>query len=1019
MSSRSFAAALYRAEGPPALRCGLVVPSLESGGTEEAVAMLAAELPRHGVEVSVLCTHRGGLVADRLRLAGIRVSVADGSPRKWRAWAKATQPDVISSVHSSLQVVKTFASFAPVVETVQDMHVWFSRQEWADERAKCEYTTAIVAVSEIAARYYRRASAARAVVVIPNAADGSRVLGVPMQQARKQLGLGADDIVFVHVGRFCIQKNLVGLVDAFAELQDEDQRIKLLLVGRREEDAAYACEVEARAGALLGSGAVRILPFTADPGLALSAADAYVSNAFFEGWSLAATEALWLGRPVILSECGGSRELIGDDSSRGILVPNPGGDPATLEWPQVANPAADVTAMNRDALRSAVRSFIEEREQWASRSDDIMREAQRRWSAARIVGEHAAVLRRAAGGAAHDSVKPTPRGVLRHFWRVAGATPWQLAIPLALVLVAGAFEFGSFVLLIPLTKAVGQNSFDFLATSRAFGWIARLAPASLPGVVSRNVVLTIVMVGLIVLGRIAKLCVEYMRGLYVVARRERYRIAVSAETFTRVLSFGRQYFDRQSIGHVDAELSWSSSPIELLNAVEEVVRYVINLAVKAGVMIAVSVPLTLAFAATLPVLSWFLRFIDTRVDRIAVQAMDARRKVRSRILDILGSIPLVKVNSQEREVATSYADALDELREVEVRWDRTTSLRYPVEEAIILVTLLVVQGVVMSVTGGFTPGNLVAFGAFLLIVQQALPDYKYVSMFRLKIAEEWPRLRALARLYSDEEKFIVPSGSRPFTGLREGIEIRNLTFRYDERGVALESVSATMGAGKVTAIVGTTGAGKTTLVDLLARLYDCPAGTIFLDGIDIREYATRSLQARMGMVSQDVWLLNRSLRDNLTFGLERAIPDAELIAALDDVDLGDFFSTLRDGFDTNIGDRGVRLSGGQRQRVALARAMLRDPDILILDEATSALDSEVEQRVARAIQKRADGRTLIVIAHRLTTIRDADMILVMDDGRVVEHGTWDQLRLTGGRFARLYDAQFGNATVASPAKAGS
>ena len=164
----------------------------------------------------------------------------------------------------------------------------------------------------------------------------------------------------------------------------------------------------------------------------------------------------------------------------------------------------------------------------------------------------------------------------------------------------------------------------------------------------------------------------------------------------------------------------------------------------------------------------------------------------------------------------------------------------------------------------------------------------------------------------------------------------------------------------------------------------------------------------MALVSQDVWLLNRSLRDNLTFGLERSVSDEDLAGALDDVDLGDFLAELEEGLDTEVGDRGVRLSGGQRQRLALARALLRDPELLILDEATSALDSVVEQRVAKAIQARARGHTLIIIAHRLSTVRDADQILVMKGGTIVEQGRWDDLLARGGAFAELHEAQYGD-----------
>ena len=589
--------------------------------------------------------------------------------------------------------------------------------------------------------------------------------------------------------------------------------------------------------------------------------------------------------------------------------------------------------------------------------------------------------------------------------------PWHIVLPAVLVLIAGAFEGASFSLLIPLTDAVAENSFDFLEGSRWFGWIGRLAPESLAGSPARDAFLIMVTVGLIILGRIGKLVFEYVRKLYLVARTERYRVSVGEETFGRVLCFGRQYFDRQALGRIDAEIGWSSSVIGLLFAAEALFQFIVGLVVKAGVMIAISLPLAIAFIITLPFIQWFMMWINRRVQRIAAEGVEIDRLMRSRILDILGSIPLVKAYSQEKAASDSYAEVLRQAQDVAVRRDRVVSLRWPVEEMVILVVMLVVQGAVIYLAGDFRPGDLAAFGAFLLILQQALPDYKYVSMFSVKVAEELPRLEAVAGLFSDDDKFIVPSGSRAFQRLEDEISIRDLSFQYQPGVDTLRHIDASIEAGKVTAIVGRTGAGKTTFVDLIARFYDCAPGSIVLDGVDIREYSLPSLHSKMAIVSQEVWLLNRPLRDNLTFGLDRPAPDDELRAALADVDLGEFLSDLGDGLDTEIGDRGVRLSGGQRQRVALARALLRDPDILILDEATSALDSVVEQRVARAIQKRAKGRTLIIIAHRLSTIRDADLILVMHEGRVVEQGTWDDLLESGGTFYRLHEAQYGKDAV--------
>ena len=613
-------------------------------------------------------------------------------------------------------------------------------------------------------------------------------------------------------------------------------------------------------------------------------------------------------------------------------------------------------------------------------------------------------------GVSEQRVVPfTSREVLRHFWRVAGVRPWHLALPVVLVLIAGAFEGGSFALLIQLTKAVGENTFLFLGNSRWFGWIPRLVPDSFTAPSSRNAILTMITVGLIITGRAGKLLFEYLRALYIVPRSEGYRVAVGTDTFERVLGFGRQYFESQSIGYTDAEISLTSAVIRLLTHAEDAFRYAILLLVKVGVMIAISLPLSIAFALTLPLVGAFMRAIDKRVERISENAIDADRLVRSRILDILGSIPLVKAYSQERTAAAAYRDALGQVRDVVVQRERVVNLRYPVEEIVVLIVMLAVQGTVMLWTDGFTPGDLARFGGFLFVVQQSLPDYRYLSMFSLQVAEEWPRLQAITRLYSNEGKFIVPSGPRNFVKLEREIDVRGVTFQYNGGVNALTDIRATIEAGKVTAIVGRTGAGKTTLVDLLARFYDCAPGTILLDGVDIREYSLPTLQARMALVSQHVWLLNRTLRDNLTFGLDREVSDADLNTALSDVDLHEFTAGLREGLDTEIGDHGVRLSGGQRQRVSLARALLRDPDILILDEATSALDSVVEQRVAMAIHQRAAGRTLIMIAHRLSTIRNADLILVMHDGRVVEQGTWDELLQKDGQFRALHDAQFAGA----------
>jgi glycosyltransferase involved in cell wall biosynthesis len=396
------------------LRCGLVVQRFDTGGIEEVVAMLARGLPSHDIEAHVLCTHSGGSVADRLRTAGVPVTIGDGSPRTWRAWLKETKPDVISAHAVPLKAVERLARSAPIVETIHNTNVWLSPSEWDDERRKCRIATTLVAVSETVAAYHQHVCGPHPMQVIPNGVDARRLVDVSPQAAREQLGFGADDLVLVQVGRFCIQKNQLGLVDILVDVLDGDARIKLVLLGA-DGDPGYRERVEARAAAQIARGAVRTVPYSNEPGLVIAAADALISNSYFEGWSLAATEGVWLGKPLILSDCGGARELVGADGRGGILVPNPGGDPATLAWDNVVNPPTDVAIANRSALQDAVRAFARDRDRWEARSAAISAAARARYSSEQMIAAYAAVFQAAV---ARKATAPlTLRGVLRHYWR--------------------------------------------------------------------------------------------------------------------------------------------------------------------------------------------------------------------------------------------------------------------------------------------------------------------------------------------------------------------------------------------------------------------------------------------------------------------------------------------------------------------------------------------------------------------------------------------------------------------------
>ena len=405
---RAGAARLPRESGTGAVRpsrtpadiltVGLVVPSLDRGGLEEIVSLLAQALPARGIRPHVLCTHRGGGIADRLLAAGLPVTVARGRQAEWRAWAEALRPHVVSTHFAPARVIdELHALGVPLVETVHNTYAWFTPDDWAREARKAERLSAIIAVSDTVARYYRRHCAgAPAPEVVPNAVQPGRAAAVPRGFARRALDLDPNDPVLIHPGRLTVQKNLGGLLESFSVVVATVPEARLVLAGPTH-DRRYVRSLERTYRHLVRGGSLRILPPVPHVGTLLSAADAFVSNSFYEGWSVAASEAAWVGLPLVLSDCGGSRELVGHGGERGHVVPNPLGDPLAVTAEAVARRDPDALAANHAALVEAMLDVIAARSAWAERRGEIRAYARRELAPERMAGAYARVLRRVVG----------------------------------------------------------------------------------------------------------------------------------------------------------------------------------------------------------------------------------------------------------------------------------------------------------------------------------------------------------------------------------------------------------------------------------------------------------------------------------------------------------------------------------------------------------------------------------------------------------------------------------------------
>ncbi|MFC4006750.1 ABC transporter ATP-binding protein [Nonomuraea purpurea] len=405
--------------------------------------------------------------------------------------------------------------------------------------------------------------------------------------------------------------------------------------------------------------------------------------------------------------------------------------------------------------------------------------------------------------------------------------------------------------------------------------------------------------------------------------------------------------------------------------------------------------LTLLSLATLPIFVWISRKVGTERKRITSERQRKLATISAMVQESLSisGILLGRTMGRSAEMTERFGRASDELADLGVRMSMAGRWRQSSIQIVMAAMPAMIYWAVGH-TGAISVGTLVAFTTL-----QTSLFRPAVSLLRLGV-EVQISLALFGRIfeYLDLPVDIHP-GTRTLDGVRGEVRFENVDFSYDG-SPTLTGVDVTVPPGGSLAIVGETGSGKTTLSYLPPRLYDVNDGRVTIDGVDVRELTFETLSEAVGVVSQETYLFHASIAENLRFAKPSAT-DEELEAAARAARIHDHIAALPDGFDTLVGERGYRFSGGEKQRLAIARTLLRDPPVLILDEATSALDTQTERAVQEALDALARGRTTITIAHRLSTVRDADQIIVLDRGKIVERGTHDELMTLGGHYAAL------------------
>lgn len=460
-------------------------------------------------------------------------------------------------------------------------------------------------------------------------------------------------------------------------------------------------------------------------------------------------------------------------------------------------------------------------------------------------------------------------------------------------------------------------------------------------------------------------------------------------------------------GDLLARFSGDVAEIEysIINLLESLIKNPILIIIYLVALFAISWELTLFVLIVLPIAGYVMGAVGKRLKRDSLEGQTQWGRLMSMVEETLSGLRIIKAFNAEQQISDRFTKANEQYRRTISQVYARQGLAHPMSEFLgttaIAIILWYGGNLIFSGDSSITAD---AFIYYLVVFYSIINPAKELSRASYSIQKGLASMTRIQTILDYPERITDPVDPLPVT-FDQGISYEDVSFRYQEPWI-LRHLNLTIPKGQMIALVGASGAGKSTLVDLLPRFYDVTSGRITIDGTDIRQVKASDLRDLIGYVNQTPILFNDTIRNNITFGMERAVSDEEVRTAAEAANATEFIDQLPEGLEYNIGDGGSKLSGGQRQRLSIARALLKDSPILILDEATSALDNVSEQLVQEAIQRLVSDRTTIVIAHRLSTIMHADLICVMQEGQIVEQGTHAELLERGGLYAQLYQIQF-------------
>lgn len=581
-------------------------------------------------------------------------------------------------------------------------------------------------------------------------------------------------------------------------------------------------------------------------------------------------------------------------------------------------------------------------------------------------------------------------------------------------ILSAVFNVVSFSLLIPILQIlfnVGEQTYEFIPwhkgmdfneiTNNAYFYVAQWMET-----MGANKVLLLLCLVFCFIVLIKTSC-YFGAAAVVVPIRTGVVKDMRMQIYNKILALPIGFFSQERKGDIIARISGDVQEVEIsiTSTIEMLIKNPILIVIYMTVLFTMSWELTVFTIVFAPIMIAIMSSIGRKLKARSIEAQQYWSDTMSQVEETLSGLRIIKAFLAEKKMTARFEGVTGRMRDKNSQVATRQAMAHPVSEclgsAMIAIVLWFGGTLILGDNKVIDAPSFIAYMAILYSVIQPIKD---LSKAAYGIPKGLASMERIDVILEAENSIKEPQTPKDLTEFKDCIRFKGVSFSYEDGREVLQDINLTIPKGKNIAIVGASGAGKSTLVDLIPRFYDPSSGTISLDGTDLKDFRTKDLRSLIGNVNQDPILFNDTIFNNIAFGVEGATME-QVIAAAKIANAHDFIMEKEEGYNTNIGDRGVKLSGGQRQRLSIARAILKNPPILILDEATASLDTESERMVQDALDYLMTNRTTISIAHRLSTIKKSDEIIVMDGGRIVESGTHDQLIAKNGYYTKLYEMQ--------------